>query len=207
MSDTSRLTDAPRLTQRFTQAFQYAAELHARQARKGPNGIPYIAHLMAVTALVLEDGGSEDEAIAGLLHDAVEDHPRDGRTKEEIRSQFGERVLEIVLGCTDADTHPKPPWRERKERYLSHIPGLPRHVLRVSVADKLHNARTVLADYRRVGDAVWKRFSVGRDDTLWYYRALVIAFRRAGSGFLIDEYESTVRELERETGKGKGEKE
>ena len=140
----------PVLSRRYAEAFAYASALHARQVRKGTN-VPYLSHLMSVSALVLEDGGDEDEAIAGLLHDAVED--QGGRpTLEEIERRFGEKVARIVLACSDSETEPKPPWRERKERYVAHIRHAEADVRRVSSADKLHNARSILADYRVIGD-------------------------------------------------------
>jgi (p)ppGpp synthase/HD superfamily hydrolase len=185
----------PVLTPRFAEAFAYAARLHAQQVRKGTT-VPYLSHLMSVAALVLEDGGDEDEAIAGLLHDAVED--QGGKpTLVEIERLFGARVARIVLGCTDSDVVPKPPWRERKERYVAHLAHAEPDVRRVSSADKLHNARSILTDYRVVGDALWSRFTAGKDETLWYYRSLVSAFRAAGGGRLVDELDLVVSELER----------
>jgi (p)ppGpp synthase/HD superfamily hydrolase len=185
----------PLLTGRFAEAFAYAADLHALQIRKGTN-VPYLSHLMSVAALVLEDGGDEDEAIAGLLHDAVEDQGG-APTLEEIHRRFGEKVARIVSACTDSDTVPKPPWRERKERYLAHIREAPADVRRVSSADKLHNARSILADYHVVEDAVWGRFTASREETLWYYRSLTSAFRAAGGGRLVEELDLVVSELER----------
>lgn len=182
------------LSERFDEALVFAARLHAEQKRKGTN-IPYIAHLLSVAAIVLEDGGSEDEAIAALLHDAVED--QGGRaTRNLIRENFGERVAEIVDGCTDAVGFPKPPWRARKERYVAHIREAPPDVRRVSAADKLHNARAILADYRVIGDALWKRFSGGKDGSLWYYRALIDAFRTHAPTPVVDELDRVVREIE-----------
>ncbi len=188
------VNDTP-LTNRLEEAFCYARRLHAKQKRKGTE-IPYIAHLMSVAALVIEDGGSEDEAVAGLLHDAVEDQ---GGTKtlEAIRRRFGERVAGIVESCTDARTLPKPPWRSRKETYIAHIRVAPPEVRRVSSADKLHNARAILGDYRHEGERLWKRFSGGREGTLWYYRALVQAFQAAGSSPIVEELNRVVTELER----------
>ena len=178
-----------------------ASRLHATQKRKGTE-IPYIAHLMSVAALVIEDGGDEDEAIAGLLHDAVED--QGGReTLEEICRRFGERVAGIVYGCTDAETLPKPPWLERKKRYVDHIRIAPPEVRRVSSADKLHNARAILADFRHEGNRLWERFDGGRDGTLWYYRALVQAFQAAGASPIVEELDRVVTELERLVSEGK----
>ncbi len=187
-----------KLTQRFDDALTYARELHAEQKRKGTE-IPYISHLLSVTALVLEDGGDEDEAIAALLHDTVED--QGGRPRlEEVRRRFGEKVARIVEGCTDAFTTPKPPWRHRKTEFIKRIRIAPPEVRRVSLADKLHNARAILYDFRRCGDSVWQRFRGGRDGTLWYHREILEAFRQAGSGPLVDELDRVVSELERLAG-------
>jgi GTP pyrophosphokinase len=183
------------LSPRFEEALIFATRLHATQTRK-ESGTPYIAHLLAVSALVLEYGGDEDQAIAALLHDAVEDQGG-AATREAIRARFGDRVTAIVDGCTDADTQPKPPWRARKEAYLAHLPDAPAEVRLVSAADKLHNARAVLADYRQVGEAVWARFRGGKAGTLWYYRALLTAYRAAGTDPLVEELDRTVTELER----------
>ncbi len=183
------------LTARFTRAVAYAARLHAEQKRKGTDR-PYIAHLLGVASIVLEHGGDEDTAIAALLHDVVEDQggrPRLG----EIRRKFGARVARIVDGCTDAYTDPKPPWRPRKERYIAHLAEAPAEERLVSAADKLHNAREVLSDYRRIGDALWSRFQGGKEGTLWYYRALLEALRQAGTSPLVEEFERVVTELER----------
>ncbi len=158
------------LTQRFEEALIYALRLHADQTRKG-SATPYFAHLMSVAALVLEDGGDEDEAIAALLHDAIEDQGG-ADTRAEIRRRFGERVAAIVDGCSDAETIPKPPWRARKERYLASLAAASPAVIRVEAADKLHNARSILRDYRRLGESLWSRFSGGREGTLWYYREM-----------------------------------
>ena len=181
-------------TDRLSEALVFAAHLHARQTRKGTD-VPYIAHLMAVAGLVLENGGDEEETIAALLHDAVEDQGG-AATRENIRRRFGDRVVEIVDGCTDSDEVPKPPWRARKEAFLSRLPHASSSVRLVSAADKLHNARTILADYRAMGDAVWERFTGGKSGTLWYYRALVDAFRAAGTSPLVEELARVVAELE-----------
>lgn len=158
------------LTNRFSQALDYAAELHKTQYRKGTE-IPYLSHLLAVCALVLEAGGDEDQAIAALLHDAVEDQGG-APTLDEIRHRFGDKVAEIVAGCTDAWVVPKPPWRERKLAYFEHLTNAPATTLLISLADKLHNARAVLADYRVLGEVLWPRFTGGREGTLWYYKEL-----------------------------------
>lgn len=183
------------LTDRFRQALVFAFDLHARQARKG-SGVPYFSHLMGVAALVLEDGGGEDEAISALLHDAVED--QGGRqTLETIRQRFGERVAAIVLACSDTDQSPKPPWRERKLASLAHLREADPAVLRVSLADKIHNGRELLLLHSRYGPELWQRFRGGREGTLWYYRELLDIFRARRSDPLVDELERLVRELER----------
>jgi GTP pyrophosphokinase len=179
---------------RFYEALVYAAELHAAQRRKG-SGAPYVAHLLGVTAIVLEHGGGEDEAIGALLHDAVEDQGGKPRL-EDIRRRFGAMVAEIVAGCTDSDTTPKPPWRERKEAYLAHLPAASRSVQLVSAADKLYNVRSIVEDYRACGEAIWERFTAGRDGTLWYYRALVEAFGQSDNTPLVAELARAVAELE-----------
>jgi (p)ppGpp synthase/HD superfamily hydrolase len=183
-----------KLSERFTDALVFATELHANQTRKG-GGIPYIAHLMGVASIALEYGANEDEAIAALLHDAIEDQGG-AATREEIRRRFGNTVTEIVDGCTDADTTPKPPWRQRKEAYIARLPKESASVHLVSAADKLHTARSVLGDYRLIGDAVWERFQGGKTGTLWYYRAVVEALAATGSTPLVDELERVVSELE-----------
>jgi GTP pyrophosphokinase len=167
---------APMLTERFQRAFGLASEVHALQLRKGTS-IPYLSHLMAVAALVLEHGGDEDAAISGLLHDAIEDSGDGTATEARIRREFGPRVADTVVGCSDAIAVPgerKPPWRERKERYIRHVAGeTSASVLLVSACDKLHNARSIVADLRAIGAAVWQRFSQ-RDpaEHLWYYQSL-----------------------------------
>lgn len=178
---------------RFQQALLYATRTHAGQKRNRTE-TPYVAHLLGVAALVLEDGGDEDEAIAALLHDAVEDQGGKPRLAD-IRSRFGERVAEIVKGCSDSDVQPKPPWRPRKKAYIAHLASASPEVLRVSLADKLYNARAILSDYRRLGDELWERFDAGADQ-LWYYRALVETFRAVTNGPMLDEFERVVNELE-----------
>jgi (p)ppGpp synthase/HD superfamily hydrolase len=161
-------------SERFGFALAYAASLHRDQRRKGTD-IPYIGHLLAVAALVIEDGGDETAAIAALLHDAVEDQGGPPRA-EDIGKLFGPEVRAIVMDCTDSVTDPKPAWRDRKERYVAAIAKKPVASLRVSVADKLHNATAIERDLAAIGPALWERFRGGRDGTLWYYRALADAF-------------------------------
>ena len=187
-------TKDQQLSDRFTDALVYVTKLHAQQRRKG-TGVPYISHLLGVTAIVLEDGGDEDEAIAALLHDAVEDQGGQ-RTLAVIRERFGERVAEIVLGCTDADTIPKPPWRWRKEQYIAHVRHASPSVRRVSLADKFHNARAILHDQRQIGNAVFARFTGGVAGTLWYYRTLAHIFLDTNSGPNAAELDRVVAEME-----------
>ena len=189
-----------KLGPRFNEAFLFAAEKHASQTRKKTD-VPYISHLMSVASLVLEAGGGEDEGVAALLHDVVEDcggHP----VLEEIRRRFGDRVATIVEGCTDAYTIPKPPWKQRKLDYLEVLRRADEDVRLVSAADKLHNVRSILADYRREGDSVWERFSGRRDGTLWYYRAVLDVLRQGKANRLVDELERVVTELETLATKG-----
>jgi GTP pyrophosphokinase len=182
------------LTERYADALQLAWRLHARQLRKGTT-IPYVSHLIAVSGIALEHGADEDEAIAALLHDAVED-AGGLPTLAMIRDRFGVVVADIVEGCTDASVEPKPPWRARKEAYLAHLASASPSVRLVSASDKLHNARTILADLRVHGPAVWGRFTAGLDGSLWYYRGLVQAFEAHGRTPLVDELDRTVSGIE-----------
>lgn len=184
------------LSQRFEEALAYATRLHAQQMRNGTQ-VPYVSHLLAVSSLVLEAGGDEDEAIAALLHDGPED--QGGRaTLEEIRRLFGGPVAGIVAECSDTFESKKPPWQQRKEAYLRHLPGASRSARLVSCADKLHNARAILADYRAHGDLLWDRFNAGRDDILWYYSELARIFSAHGPPQLARELVLVVDQLHAE---------
>lgn len=181
------------LSQRFQQAFEYAYDLHRSQRRKGGQ-TPYIAHLMGVASLVLESGGDEDQAIAALLHDAVEDQgglP----TLHAIDERFGARVAKIVEGCSDSFVSPKPPWRERKEFYLLHLAQVDDDTRLVSLADKLYNVRTILIDLQYAGPSIWGRFNGGRDGSLWYYTSLADFFDREVSSPMSTEFRRVVNEL------------
>ena len=181
------------LGSRFERALVYAFRKHASQSRKGTK-VPYISHPLGVAGLVLEAGGDEDLAIAALLHDVVEDCG--GRpVLAEVRHKFGKRVADIVQGCSDSFEEPKPPWRERKVQYLAHLRSAGCDERLVSAADKLHNVRTVLNDYREFGEPIWERFKGKRDGTLWYYRALANEFKQKPNR-LSDGIERTVSELE-----------
>ena len=177
----------------FRRALSYAARLHATQFRKGTTR-PYLAHLLGVTSTVLTHGGDEDEAIAALLHDAVEDQGGKRRLRE-IRRKFGERVAHIVEGCTDADTEPKPPWLERKKKYLEHLRDADSSTRLVSAADKLYNAREILSDLRTHRDSVWSRFKGGKEGTLWYYDEVAKILRAGGPSELVEELDRVVAEL------------
>ncbi|KAF3891299.1 HD domain-containing protein [Tolypothrix bouteillei VB521301] len=182
-----------KLTERFESALIFATRLHVNQTRK-VGGTPYIAHLLSVTALVLEAGGSEDEAIAALLHDSIED--QGGKPmREQILQSFGATVVEIIDGCTEWDTPPKPPWQERKNRYLEKLRHASPSVKLVSIADKLHNARSLLADWQKFGDAIWTEFNGGKEKTLWFYQSLVQVYRETGSNSMIEELERVVQQL------------
>ena len=183
------------LTERFDRALIFARQLHKDQFRKGTE-IPYITHLLSVSALVLEDGGDEDQAIAGLLHDAAEDQGG-YQTLNDIRQQFGKRVAHIVEGCSDTIEFPKPPWLERKESYIAHLRTAEIDIWRVSLADKLHNARTILMDLRQNGDTTWMRFSGGKDGALWYYQTLSEVFQEKYDSPMVAELTRLVDEINR----------
>lgn len=193
----------PVVGKRFREALVWAAELHEEQKRKGGD-IPYVAHLIGVASIVLEHGGDEDQAIAALLHDALEDQAHrmaDG----EIGSRFGERVQMIVIACTDGDPveqkdRDRGRWMARKEKYIAEVATKPAEALLVSMADKLHNARAILEDYREIGEPLWSRFTTGKDGTLWYYRSLLAAFKPRADGRLWHELDRTVAEIGRLSG-------
>lgn len=183
----------PKLGPRLQSAFRYAAEKHEGQARK-QTSVPYLSHLMAVASLVLEAGGDEEMAIAALLHDVVEDCGGMPRLRE-VRKLFGDRVAKIVEGCTDSFSDPKLEWKQRKDDYLEHLKHADLETRSVSAADKLHNVRTILTDYRKDGEKIWERFSGKKDGTLWYYRALSDEYQRT-SNRLTSELAITLSELE-----------
>ncbi len=182
------------LGERFAEAVRYAAELHREQPRKDTN-IPYVSHLLGVASLVLDQEGDEDEAIAGLLHDALEDQG-DKTSEGEIRRRFGDKVARIVVALSDfIGEGEKPDWQLRKQQYLAHLDQQPADVLRVSLADKLHNARAIAADLRVSGDTVWKRFRAGPTQQAWYYSSLLEVFRRHHDSPLVEEFAAVVAEL------------
>lgn len=169
------------LTERIAQALALAVEAHDGQKRKGTT-IPYIAHPMGVASIALEHGADEDQAMAALLHDAVEDGG--AQYSQRIRNQFGDRVADIVAGCTDGvpdENGRKAPWKERKESYISHLRQASDDVLLVSGADKLHNARAIVEDLLRIGPKVFDRFTATKEQTIWYYETLASVFANRGT--------------------------
>jgi (p)ppGpp synthase/HD superfamily hydrolase len=183
------------LGERFVDALGYAARAHAGQ-RRANDGQPYVAHLLRVAGLVIQDGGSEDEAIAALLHDAVEDQGGLERLND-IRKRYGHPVADIVDECTDSYGDPKPPWRARKEQYLAELEGSSPGALRVSMADKLDNVNSLLRAYRIDGEELWARSNKGPDDVRWYYGTLATRFAELRPGPLADELSRTVAGFER----------
>ena len=181
------------LSDRYQAALSLAFQLHQGQYRKG-SSTPYLAHLLTVSALVMENGGDEDQAIAALLHDAVEDQgglP----TLESIKRQFGERVADIVDGCTDAYAQPKSPWEGRKTAYLAKLQSADNSILLVSLADKIHNARSILSDLKSGDASIWDKFKGGKKGTLWYYHELVEIFDRSSFTILKNDLHQLVDEI------------
>lgn len=179
-------------SERVDAALGFVAAAFRHRARKGSN-VPYLSHLLAVAALVAEHGGDEDQIVAALLHDYLEDIP--GSSEGEVEQLFGARVARLVVALSDALEHPKPPWQERKQRYLDKLAHEPAELKLISAADKLHNARSLIRDHAQVGDALWQRFSASREQTLWYYRSVAQALGRNWSHPLLSELERCVDEL------------
>jgi (p)ppGpp synthase/HD superfamily hydrolase len=189
-----------RLSQQFEEALVYATRIHGGQLRKKTK-IPYIAHILGVTAIALEYGANETESIGALLHDAVEDCGGAKRLRD-IERKFGNAVARIVDGCTDTDQVPKPPWLERKKAYVAHVSLASMPTKLVSASDKLHNVRAILMDYRQEGESLWSRFTGGKQGTLWYYRTLVKAFSGKRIQPLVQELNRILTELESLANKG-----
>ena len=186
--------EGPRLTERFRKALIYASRLHGGKLRKKTR-IPDIGHVLGVTAIALEYGASETEAIAALLHDAAED--AGGRKRlNDIRRKFGAAVAGIVDGCTDSYEEPKPAWLERKKEYVRHAQNASVSTKLVSAADKLQNVRSLLRNYRDEGERLWRRYNCGKEGALWYYRALVNAFTGKRIQPLVRDLDLAVSELE-----------
>jgi (p)ppGpp synthase/HD superfamily hydrolase len=193
-------TASPRLTSKFVEALQYAAEKHGTQTRKASD-VPYLGHLLSVAGLVIEADGTETQAIAALLHDAAEDQGGE-ETLAEIREKFGATVATIVAECSDTFETPKPPWRQRKESYIRHLPDASDDAILVSLADKLDNARAILRDFRAHGDELWQRFTVQDPQLhLWYYRSLLEVYSGRVNNWMVDELREVIDALEHEIGR------
>lgn len=181
---------------RFAEALWVAAIMFSAKPRKGSH-IPYISHLLGTCSIALEHGATEDEAIAALLHDAIEDITPTKEVIAAIKQYFGNEVLRIVKKCSDSHIQPKPPWRKRKARYLARLRKADQAVLLVSASDKLHNARAIVTDLQRHGSSVWKRFRASREGELWYYRKLVEVFdEHLHDRALVKEFKRAVTEME-----------
>jgi len=182
---------------KYKEALIYAFKLHQKQKRKGTS-IPYFFHLVSVSSLVIENGGNTDEAIAGLLHDAVEDQ---GGTKTliYIKKKFGNKVAKIVDDCTDAIVIPKPPWYARKKLYLSKLKDKSQSSLLVSICDKYHNISSIIDDHERVGKKIWNRFNAKPKDIYWYYNSLYLNYKKHLNNHkvLLKKYASLVKELKK----------
>lgn len=182
---------------RLDEALALAAADFRHIRRKG-TAIPYLTHLLQVMVTVGEHGGDEDQLIAAVLHDWLEDVP--GATVEALSLRFGERVASLVLGLSDTVLSPKPPWEARKRAYLLHLAAAPADLKLISAADKLHNARSIHRDLFLVGDAVWERFTASKEQTLWYYRELLLALGSGWQSALLDELRAEVTALHRSAG-------
>lgn len=187
-------TDTPQLTHRFESALTYAAQLHSTQLRK-QSTVPYISHLLGVASLVLEDGGDEDQAIAALLHDAVEDQGGSS-TREAIRQRYGEQVTRLIDGCTEIQSHPQPSWKIRKLNYIDALQQAPPEVLRITLADKLHNARSILFGRHELGAAVWDRFGAPKEEVLWFYRRVADVIGASLDSPMLKELSQVLKQLE-----------
>jgi (p)ppGpp synthase/HD superfamily hydrolase len=182
----------PCYSERLDQALALAARSFRAIRRKGTD-IPYLSHLLAVMVTVAENGGDEDQLIAAVLHDYLEDI--DGAHATQLESQFGARVARLVVGLSDTEVRPKPAWHERKRKYLVHLRTAAHDLKLISAADKLHNARCIRRDLRRVGDAVWDRFTATREQTLWYYREVVDALGDGWNSPVLDDLRAEVAGL------------
>ncbi|MCA9616206.1 MAG: HD domain-containing protein [Myxococcales bacterium] len=185
-------TPEPQYTARLDKALALAADAFRTHVRKG-NGVPYLTHLLQVMVTVGEHGGDEDQMIAALLHDYLEDV--EDADADALERQFGARVRRMVEALSDTTEHPKPPWEERKTRYLAHLASEPHEVKLVSAADKLHNARSTLRDVQREGDSTWSRFNASKEQSLWYYRSLVDALAEGWEHPLVEELRGVVEAL------------
>ena len=177
---------------RVGEALKLAADAFAPIERKG-SGVPYVTHLLAVAALVGENGGDEEQLIAAVLHDYLEDV--EGADAGDLEARFGSRVRRLVEDLSDATSRPKPPWRARKEAYIASLRGKPPELKLISSADKLHNAERILRDHEVVGAAIWDRFTATRDESLWYYRSIVEALGEGWGHPLLERLRRVVDRL------------
>ncbi|MFL2649840.1 MAG: HD domain-containing protein [Alphaproteobacteria bacterium] len=182
---------------KYLEAYVYSYKLHKKQTRKGSN-IPYFTHLSSVSNLIIENNGTTTQAIAGLLHDAVEDQGG-AKTLAVIKRKFGPRVAKIVDQCSDTTIKPKPPWKKRKIKYIKDIKNKSQDTLLVSLCDKYHNANCILSDYQKVGEEIWDRFTASKQETFWYYESLYKEFKKYLKNHLelIKAYKNTVDEMKR----------
>lgn len=182
------------LSPKFEKALSFATQLHATQYRKGSKA-PFITHLLSVCAIILEDGGTEDEAIAGLLHDAVED--QGGlKTLEAIKNTFGERIAQIVLECSETHLSPKPPWKERKVQSLAKMKQISDSAIRVVLADKVHNSQSLIREHQKYGTIIWNNFKAGREGTVWYFNQVCAVLNERTNSELIHELKLAVNRIE-----------
>ena len=179
---------------KFEEALIFANRIHAQQKRKD-SGAPYLAHVLGVTALVLEDGGSEEEAIGALLHDAAEDQGGE-EILAAIREQFGARVEQIVRECSDTLVSPKPPWKERKEGHLEMLKTALPETIRIMQADKVYNARNLQRSLIDYGSQTWQNFKGGREGTLWYFRQMHTLLSQTRAGYLMMEFSRLIELIE-----------
>ena len=182
---------------KYLEAYVYSFELHKKQTRKGSN-IPYFTHLSSVSNLIIENNGTTTQAIAGLLHDAVEDQGG-AKTLAAIKRKFGPKVAKIVDQCSDTTIKPKPPWKTRKIKYIKDIKNKTQDTLLVSLCDKYHNANCILSDYQKVGEEIWDRFTASKQETFWYYESLYKEFKKYLKNHLelIKAFKDTVDEMKR----------
>lgn len=182
------------MTKRFSDAVQFALDLHGQQFRKSTN-IPYVGHLLRVAGLTIEYHADEDTAIAAVLHDAVEDQGGIP-IADKIREMFGARVRGFVMDCSDSFGkvgEKKRPWRERKEAYIEHLFKAPAESRLISSCDKLDNLRCSIACYREEGPRFWKRFNSSQDDYLWYYHTIIDVLEQTGGTPALQDLKDTHR--------------
>ncbi|MFK7999852.1 MAG: HD domain-containing protein [Polyangiales bacterium] len=186
------MTESPQYSPRLDQAIALATDAFRPVIRKG-SGVPYLTHLLQVLVTVGEHHGDEDQMIAAVLHDYLEDI--ESGSGEKLETKFGPRVRRLVEALSDTTVLPKPPWKERKVEYLAHLKEAPADVKLISAADKLHNARSILRDHRTVGEEIWERFSAPKEGTLWYYASVVTSLSTGWSHPLLEELRRSVDEL------------